>query len=175
MSVRPENPAGPYVSNPKPTELERAAMIGVLKQFPTKLRAAMQGLSAEQLKTKYRNWTLQQIVNHLADSHINAYVRFKLTMTESQPTIKPYNESRWSALEEPQTTDVFISLQLLDALHHRWLRLIENMHEKDFEHSYYHPEYKTVVTLGEALGVYAWHCQHHLAQIELVRVELLGV
>jgi len=172
MSTRPENPAGPYISNPKPTEIERAAMISVLKDFPAKLRAAVTGLSPEQLKTKYRNWTLQQIVNHLADSHINAYVRFKLTLTETQPTIKPYNESRWSALEEPQTTDVHVSLQLLEALHHRWLRVIENMHEQDFNHTYYHPEYKTVVSLGEALGVYAWHCQHHLAQIELVRKEL---
>ncbi|HMO37536.1 MAG TPA: DinB family protein, partial [Gemmatales bacterium] len=118
--------------------------------------------------------TLQQIVHHLADSHIHAYVRFKLTLTETNPTIKPYNETRWSALEEPQTTDIAVSLQLLEALHHRWLRLLENMHDADFSHTYFHPEYKTVVTLGEALGVYAWHSEHHLAQIQLVRQELLG-
>lgn len=172
MSNRPENPAGPFVSNPKPTELDRAAMISVLKNFPAKLRAAVTGLTQEQLKLKYRNWTIQQIVNHLADSHMNGYIRFKLTLTESQPTIKPYNETRWSALEEPQTTDVQVSIQLLDALHQRWVRLIENLHEQDFSHSYYHPEYDTVVSLGEALGVYAWHCQHHLAQIELVKKEM---
>jgi hypothetical protein len=172
MPDRPENPAGPYVANPKPTELERGAMIALLKAFPARLRAAVERLTPEQLKTRYRNWTIQQIVNHLADSHINAYVRFKLSLTETQPTIKPYNESRWSALEEAQTTDVNISLQLLDAVHHRWLRTVENMHEKDFAHTYYHPEYQTVVSLGEALGVYAWHCQHHLAQIELLRKEM---
>ncbi len=172
MSSRPENPAGPYISNPKPTELDRAAMISVLKNFPGKLKTAVTGLTPEQLKLKYRNWTIQQIINHLADSHMNGYIRFKLTLTESQPTIKPYNETRWSALEEPQTTDVQVSLQLLDALHQRWTRLIENLHEQDFSHSYYHPEYDTVVSLGEALGVYAWHCQHHLAQIELVKKEM---
>lgn len=173
MAERPENPAGPYIANPKPTELERGAMISTLKHFPARLRAAVEGLTPDQLKLKYRNWTIQQIVHHLADSHINAYVRFKLTLTETQPTIKPYDESRWSALQEPQTTDIQVSLQLLDALHHRWIRVLENLHEQDFLHTYFHPEYKTVVSLGEALGVYAWHCKHHLAQIELVRKEMV--
>lgn len=174
MSQRPENPAGPYISNPNPTELERAAMISTIKQLPAKLGQAVAGLSHEQLQTKYRNWTLQQIVNHLADSHVNAYVRFKLTLTEKQPTIKPYDESRWSALEEAQTTDIKVSLQLLEAIHHRWLRVVENMHDHDFKLCYYHPEFDTVVSLGEALGVYAWHCQHHLAQVTMVRKELSG-
>lgn len=171
MSDRPENPAGPYVANPKPTAVERTAMISTIKQLPDKLKKAVTGLTQEQLQTKYRNWTLQQIVNHLADSHVNAYVRFKLTMTEKQPTIKPYDETAWSALEESKTTDINISLQLLDALHYRWGRIMDAMKEEDFARTYYHPEYKTVVSLGEALGVYSWHCQHHLAQIEMVRGE----
>ena len=172
MPERPENPAGPYVANPKPTPVERAAMIGILNQFPARLRKAVTGLTPLQLQTKYRNWTLQQIVNHLADSHCNAYVRFKLTLTEKQPTIKPYDETAWSALEEAKTTDINISLQLLEALHHRWGRVMEAMKDEDFARSYFHPEYKTVVSLGEALGVYSWHCLHHLAQIEMVRREL---
>lgn len=172
MPERPENPAGPYVANPNPTAVERAAMISTIKQLPARLRTAVAGLSHTQLQTKYRNWTLQQIVNHLADSHMNAYVRFKLTLTEKQPTIKPYDETAWSALEESRTTDINISLQLLDALHHRFGRVMEGMKEEDFARSYYHPEYKTVVSLGEALGVYAWHCQHHLAQVEMVRKEM---
>jgi uncharacterized damage-inducible protein DinB len=172
MPERPDNPAGPYVANPKPTHVERGAMIGAIKQLPANLKKAVTGLSLEQLQTKYRNWTLQQIVNHLADSHVNAYIRFKLTLTEKQPTIKPYDETGWSALEESKTTDINVSLQLLEALHHRWGRLMESMKDEDFVRTYYHPEYKTVVSLGEAVGVYAWHCKHHLAQVEMVRREM---
>ena len=172
MPERPQNPAGPYVANPNPTAVERGAMISTIKQLPANLRQAVTGLSNFQIQAKYRNWTLQQIINHLADSHVNAYVRFKLTLTEKQPTIKPYDESGWSALEESKTTDINVSLQLLEALHHRWGRLMESMKDEDFVRTYYHPEYKTVVSLGEAIGVYAWHCQHHLAQVELVRHEM---
>lgn len=119
MPERPDNPAGPYVANPKPAHVERDSMIGIIKQFPARLKQAVDGLTQEQLQKKYRNWTLQQIVNHLADSHINAYVRFKMTLTEEQPTIKPYDETGWSALDESKTTDINVSLRLLDALHHR--------------------------------------------------------
>ncbi len=172
MLERPENPAGPYVANPKPTSAERGAMIGTIKQLPARLKQAVAGLTQEQLQTKYRNWTLQQIVNHLADSHVNAYVRFKLTLTEKTPTIKPYDETGWSALDESKTTDINVSQQLLEALHHRWGRLLDSMKDDDFARTYYHPEYKTVVSLGEAVGIYAWHCQHHLAQVEMVRQEI---
>jgi len=172
MLERPENPAGPYVANPKPTPAERASMISLIKSFPSSVKKAVTGLTQQQLQTKYRNWTLQQIVNHLADSHVNAYVRYKLTLTEQQPTIKPYDETGWSALEESKTTDINVSLQLLESLHHRWGRILDQMKDEDFARSYYHPEYKTVVSLGEALGVYSWHCKHHLAQIEMVRSEL---
>lgn len=171
MPDRPENPAGSYVANPKPTEQQRSELINIIKQFPKNLRQVVEGLTPEQLKTKYRNWTVQQIVHHLADSHVNAYIRFKMALTEIRPTIKPYDETRWSSLEEPQTTDVVVSLNLLDALHTRWVRVLENMHEQDFLQTYFHPEHQTVVSLGEALGAYAWHCRHHLAQIELVNKE----
>ncbi|MFT3881446.1 MAG: putative metal-dependent hydrolase [Gemmatales bacterium] len=174
MPERPENPVGPFVSIPKPTPVERAAMISTIKQFPAKLKQAVAGLTLEQLQTKYRNWTLQQIVNHMADSHCNAYVRFKLTLTEKQPTIKPYDETGWSALEESKTTDINISLQMLEAIHHRWGRVMDLMKDEDFARTYYHPEYKTVVSLDEALGVYSWHCKHHLAQVEMVCRELVG-
>lgn len=165
---RPQNPAGPYLANPNPTFLQRQAMIAEIAQLPGKLRQTVANVPESQLETKYRNWTIRQIVNHLADSHINAYVRFKLTMTEDRPTIKPYDESRWSDLSEAKTTDVQISLQLLDALHTRWNKVLEGMSEADFQRTYFHPEHQTVVTLGEALGVYSWHCRHHLAQIQLL-------
>lgn len=171
MPSRPENPAGPYVANPNPTAVQRLEGVAVLRNFPARLRRVITGWTDSQLEKKYRNWTVRQIVNHLADSHVNAYVRFKLTLTEERPTIKPYDETAWSNLRESQTTDVNISLQLLDALHARWVRLIELMTEADFARTYFHPEYKTVVPLGEALGMYAWHCNHHLAQIEILATE----
>jgi hypothetical protein len=171
MSQRPENPAGSYVANPNPTEQQRSALIQILKEFPKQLRNVVEGMTAEQIKKKYRNWTVQQIVHHLADSHMQGYTRFKLALTETRPTIKPYDETRWSSLEEPQTTEVQISLNLLEALHTRWVRMLENLHEQDFQQTYYHPQYRTVVSLGEALGVYAWHCRHHLAQIVWLKEE----
>jgi uncharacterized damage-inducible protein DinB len=168
---RPQNPAGPYVANPSPTPVQREAMIAEIGQLPEKLRSTVAKLSPTQLETKYRNWTIRQIVNHLADSHINAYVRFKLTITEDRPTIKPYDESRWSDLNEAKTMDVQVSLQLLEALHQRWIKLLQGLSDSDFQRAYFHPEYKTVVTLGEALGVYSWHCRHHLGQIQYLAKE----
>jgi uncharacterized damage-inducible protein DinB len=165
---RPQDPAGPYVANPSPTPLQRQEMIAELAAFPQCLRVAVTDLNPEQWEQKYRNWTVRQIVNHLADSHMNGYIRFKLTLTEDRPTIKPYDESRWSELTEAKTTEGQISLQLLEALHRRWSHVLRQMTEEDFRRAYFHPEYKTVVSLGEALGVYAWHGRHHLAQIKRV-------
>jgi uncharacterized damage-inducible protein DinB len=165
---RPENPAGAYVANPHPTPVQRQAMISEITELPGQLKNTLAALPSGKLETKYRNWTVRQIVNHLADSHMNGYIRFKLTLTEDQPTIKPYDETRWSDLSEPKSTDVQVSLQLLEALHARWAALLKSMSDADFQRKYFHPEYKTLVSLGEALGVYSWHGRHHLAQIRLV-------
>jgi len=172
MTNRPDHPAGPYVANPTPTLAQRQEFTTILRDFPARLRRLVSGLSNSQLETKYRNWTIRQIVNHLADSHINAYVRFKLTLTEDRPTIKPYDETAWSNLQESWTTDIKTSVQLLDALHTRWVRLIELMDDADHDRPYFHPEYQTLVPLAEALGMYAWHSNHHYAQLELLVREL---
>ena len=141
-----------------------------MEEAPKKLRAAVKGLSREQLATPYRDggWTVQQVVHHLADSHMNAYTRFKLALTEDEPTIKPYNETRWAELSDSKTTPVETSLALMDGLHERWLNLLRGMAPADFARKLKHPERGTM-TLDETLGMYAWHGRHHVAHITGLR------
>jgi hypothetical protein len=167
----PQYPAGPLVPEQEHHETQRRLHLEVLAMAPALLREAVAGLTAAQLDTKYKNWTVRQIVHHLADSHINAYVRFKLALTEEQPTIKPYDETRWSELEEARTGDIAVSLGLLEALHGRWVRLLRLMTPAEFERSFFHPESGEQVPLYRSLGVYAWHCRHHIGQIEWLRAQ----
>ncbi len=123
-------------------------------------------MSHEQLYTTYRNWTIRQIAHHLADSHLNSYVRFKLALTEERPTIKPYDEGRWSLLADAQRASIEPSLQLLHGLHLRWAHLLRSLTPDAFQRSFYHPESKEVVPLWRALAYYVWHARHHTTQIE---------
>src|SRR5439155_21179602 len=118
----------------------RAELIAVIECAPANLRKAVAGLSEDQLDTRYRNWTIRQIVHHLADSHVNSYVRFKWALTEEQPTIKAYYEDRWAALKDSRTGDVRAPLALLEALHARWVQLLRSMTEGQFGQSFVHPE-----------------------------------
>jgi hypothetical protein len=138
----------------------------VLSKLPSQMRAALQGLTAEQLDTPYRpeGWTVRQVTYHVPDSHMNAYIRFKLALTEEQPPIKPYDEAAWALLPDTATTPVEVSLQLLAALHSRWVDLIQGMRASDFGRTLYHPE-RGVLTLEHMLAMYAWHSAHHLAHI----------
>jgi DinB superfamily len=165
----PQYPAGAFVLEVGFGPERRAEFIAVLEAEPAALRRAIDGLSDEQLDTRYRNWTVRQIVHHLADSHVNSYVRFKLALTEERPTIKPYDEGRWSALDDARTGDVRVPLALLDALHARWVQLLRCMTASQFARTFFHPETGTVVSLDEALGSYAWHCKHHTAQVAWLR------
>ena len=145
-------------------------LIDQIEEAPRRLRAAIDGLSAAQLDTPYRDggWTVRQVVHHVPDSHLNAYVRFKLALTEDTPRIKPYEESRWALLADARL-DPPVSLALLDALHERWLVILRAMTPDDFERrSYDHPE-MGVVSLRTALGIYAWHGRHHVANITRLR------
>ena len=162
----PDYPAGEYVPDPNATPQRRAEWIAEIEALPAKLRALVAGLSPEQLDTKYKNWTIRQIVHHLPDSHVNAFVRFKLALTEDRPTIRPYDESKWSELPLNRTGDIEPSLKLLESVHAVWVPTIRAMTDADFERVYVHPEYKTVFTLGEAIGMYAHHGRHHAGQIE---------
>jgi hypothetical protein len=137
------------------------------------MRAAVAGLTTAQLDTAYRpgGWTVRQVVHHVPDSHLNAYVRFKLALTENAPTIKPYDEAAWARLPDTASTPIEVSLDLLESLHARWVRLLEAMTDSDFARQFHHPESGTM-RLDTYLSGYAWHCRHHLAHITQLRARM---
>jgi DinB superfamily len=151
------------------TPTERRVAIDQIAQTPGFLNAAVAGLTAEQLDTPYRDggWTVRQVVHHVADSHMNAYVRFKLALTEDEPTIKPYNEKLWAMLPDSQAP-VEVSLALLNALHLRWGAVLLSMKPEDFARTLRHPE-MGLVTLDGNLRIYSWHGRHHVAHITALR------
>jgi uncharacterized damage-inducible protein DinB len=165
----PQNPAGEYTADLNPSPAKRAEMIALIERLPAEARAAVAGLTPAQLDTKYKNWTLRQIIHHLADSHVNAYIRFRLTLTEETPTVKPYDETRWAELADARTEDVAASLKVLEGIHARWVRLLRSMSDADFARAYNHPEYKKTYTLAEVLGMYAHHGKHHTGQVLWLR------
>lgn len=136
--------------------------------FPSSIEGLTRDLSEEQLQWKYRpeGWTIHQVVHHCADSHMNAFVRFKLTLTEETPTIKPYFEDRWAELPDTTEAPISNSLSLLTGLHSRWATLLKSMSNDDFKRKLFHPEQERELTLTFMLGLYAWHCKHHLAHIK---------
>jgi hypothetical protein len=145
----------------------------VLRQLPKRLKAAVDGLTEGQLDTPYREggWTVRQTVHHVADSHANAYIRFKLALTEDWPTIKPYEEALWAELADSRLP-VQLSLDLLTALHDRWVVLLESMSDADFHKGYIHPAIKIDggrQPLSEVLAMYAWHSRHHTAHLANLR------
>jgi hypothetical protein len=152
------------------TPQQRGEAIEKIAQTPARLKAAVEGLSPEQLDTPYRpeGWTVRQVVHHLPDSHLNAYIRFKLALTENEPTIKPYDEDLWAKLVDSRDTPVEISFTLLTALHERWVILLRGMRPEEFARRVNHPEVG-VVTLDTFLNTYAWHGRHHVAHITSLR------
>ena len=146
-------------------------LIAAIAETPVALRSAVAGLSRDQLETRYRpgGWTVKQVVHHVPDSHLNAYTRFKLALTESEPTIKTYDEAAWAELPDSRKVPMEVSLDLLDALHLRWVSLLRSMDAADFDRGLRHPEHGRVLTLKQMLGLYAWHGRHHVAHITSLR------
>jgi uncharacterized damage-inducible protein DinB len=140
--------------------------INTIEELPEKLREAVENLSEEQLETQYRpdGWTVKQVVHHLADSHANSMIRFKLALTEDVPPIKPYMEDRWAELADGKHAPIEISLSLIDGLHARWALVLRAMSAEDFERKLFHPEHGEV-SLNYMLSLYDWHSRHHLAHI----------
>lgn len=138
-----------------------------ISSLPERLRSAVMGLTADQLDTPYREggWTLRQVVHHIADSHINAYTRLKLAITEDNPEIRPYDETRWAECEEAKHGDIELSLTLLDALHKRMVVFLKSLNNDQLNRTYYHPANKKQSRLIEVVSMYAWHGDHHLAHI----------
>ena len=162
----PQYPAGPFQAETTCDERRRNAWIAEIEAAPARLGTLVAGLSAAQLDTRYRNWTIRQIVHHLADSHVNSYVRFKWALTEDNPTIKPYDDTRWAALTDSQTGDIAAPLALLMGLHQRWVQLLRSLAPEQFARTFFHPESRQTTSLAAALNYYAWHGRHHTGQIE---------
>ncbi|MCA1790709.1 MAG: putative metal-dependent hydrolase [Thioalkalivibrio sp.] len=162
-------PVGRYEPAPALSAAERAGLVEEIAGVPAAVRAAVAGLSPGGLDSPYRagGWTGRQVVHHLPDSHMNAYMRFKLALTEDEPTIKPYDEAAWAALPDGRSEDVESSLVLLESLHRRWTELMRSFGDAEWSRTYNHPE-RGAVTLEENLQLYAWHGRHHLGHIRLI-------
>ena len=168
--TNPRFPIGEFKKPDRLSEAERSAAIAEIDAAPAALRAAVAGMSDAQLDSTYRegSWTLRQVVHHLADSHVNAYARFRLGLTENHPTIKPYDENKWAELEDARAMPVEVSLELLEALHSRWVTLLRSLEPADFDRTIDHPENGTM-TIDQLLAMYAWHGEHHVAHVRLAR------
>lgn len=166
----PRYPVGDYQPPKEVTPAMRQRAIGEIAATPAKFRAAVKGLTDAQLDTPYREggWTVRQVVHHVPDSHMNAYVRWKLALTEETPTIKPYEEARWAELADSKSTPIEVSLALLDNLHDRWVRLLRSVKDADFARTFRHPDHG-VRTLDWMLFLYEWHGRHHTAHITELR------
>lgn len=163
-------PVGTFSFNGTLSADQRQALIDEIAATPERMRAAVAGLSDEQLDTPYRSggWTVRQVVHHVSDSHLNSYTRFKLAITEDNPIVRGYDENLWANLPEAKTAPVDISLDLLEALHRRWVLFLRSFDEKDFERTFQHSEIG-VVSMEKNLALYAWHGRHHVAHITSLR------
>ena len=141
-----------------------------IEQTPARLREAVAGLSDPQLDTPYRDggWTVRQLAHHVPDSHMNSYIRFKLALTEDDPTIKPYMEDRWAELSESRQAPIEVSLALLDSLHQRWMLVLRSLTEADWKRTFRHPKLGPM-TLEKNLALYSWHGKHHVAHVTKLR------
>jgi hypothetical protein len=145
----------------------------ILKDFPGKLKNLIENFTYYQLDTPYREggWTVRQLVNHLADSHINSFIRFKLALTEENPTIKPYDEAKWAELQDSINMPIKPAMRMLKGTHQRWTALLKSLTNKQFERTFKHPEKEKDYDLRYYLAVYAWHCNHHFAHIDNLKTE----
>ena len=159
-------PVGAFVHDAETTPVKRTGWIRQIAEAPALLRSAVAGLNDRQIETPYRpgGWTVRQVVHHVPDSHLNAYCRFKLALTEDNPTIKPYDEAAWANIADTAGTPLEVSLSLLDALHQRWVVLIESMTAADFARPLQHPE-RGAISLDWMLQLYAWHGRHHAGHV----------
>jgi len=163
-------PIGKYIIQPFSEKVWKQ-WLNDIKFLPQHLETAILDLDEAQLQTPYREggWTVHQLVHHVADSHMNAYIRFKLGLTEENPTIKPYNEAAWAKMIDTEKLPINLSLTILHAVHARWHLILSNMSREDLERTVYHPEYQKEYTLWDLLGLYAWHSKHHTKHITSLR------
>jgi DinB superfamily len=160
-------PLGRYKAPEEFSDSKIINWVSNIESFPAKLKSEVDNLNDSQLNTSYREdgWTVKQVVHHLADSHLNAYIRVKLTLTEDEPTVKPYFEYKWAKLIDSEIVPIGESLKLLRGVHQRWAAILKNLSEEEWQRRYFHPENKSYVSLKEMTALYSWHCDHHLAHI----------
>jgi len=164
-------PVGRFRPPENITAEQRREWIVELAGAPAKFRAAVHGLNDEQLDAPYRpgGWTVRQVIHHVPDSHMNSYTRFRLALTEDNPTVRPYAEDLWAELVDARTMPVEVSLTLLESLHARWVRLLESLTPEQYARTFEHPGLKRNISLEWNLALYAWHCRHHAAHITSLR------
>ena len=143
------------------------AWIDDIERLPGQLRALVELFDETKLNTVYRpgGWTVAQVVHHIADSHLNSYTRFKLALTEDKPAIRPYDEAAWGELPEASDSDIGDSLDLIDALHRRWVKMLRSMEPAEWDREFFHPEGQVTIPLRTNVGIYSWHGRHHFAHI----------
>jgi uncharacterized damage-inducible protein DinB len=163
-------PIGKFSFEAPLSDDQRIKFLEDIEQAPARLKAAVKGLSAQQLDTPYREggWTVRQVVHHVPDSHLNSYIRFKLALTEEEPTIRPYMEDRWAELPEAKTAPIELSLSLLEDLHKRWMLMLRAIQPAEWKRTFRHPEIGPM-TLEKNLALYAWHGRHHVAHVTALR------
>ncbi|MDZ4715446.1 MAG: bacillithiol transferase BstA [Cytophagales bacterium] len=168
--IDPRYPIGKYLAKESYSPSEVTSFIERIRTVPQRLELALQGLSATQLDSPYRDggWTVGQVVHHVADSHMNAYIRVKWTLTEDTPVIKPYDEKGWAETTE-MSADPALSLALVKALHAKWVVLLAGLTEADMNRDFFHPATKKNVRLAQVIGMYAWHGDHHIGHITALR------
>jgi uncharacterized damage-inducible protein DinB len=169
----PRYPIGKFSFDGTLTANQKTQYLNDIEQAPGKLRDALKGLSDQQLNTPYRDggWTVRQVTHHVPDSHMNAYIRFKLALTEDEPTIRPYMEDRWAELPEAKQAPIDVSLALLDSLHQRWTMMLRNISDADWKRNFQHPE-MGLLSLEKTLALYAWHGRHHVAHVTTLREKM---
>lgn len=173
MATDPRYPVGKFTFEGPLTQQQKQEYLNDIEQTPARLREAVRGLNDKQLDTPYRDggWTVRQVVHHVPDSHMNSYVRFKLALTEDEPTIRPYREDRWAELAEAKSAPIEVSLALLDLLHQRWMLFLRNFTDADWKRNFRHPELG-LMSLEKTLALYAWHGRHHVAHVTELRKKM---
>jgi hypothetical protein len=164
-------PTGPFKIRHDYSKNEIAENIAIIKSFPQELNAALKDLSRDELFNSYRpeGWTGNQVVHHVADSHMNAYIRIKWALTEEVPTIKTYKEKEWALTPEVDNTPISVSVGLLENLHARWAVLLERLDEKQLKRSVFHPEMKKEINISQFIALYAWHGRHHIGHLKILK------
>ncbi|WP_262147731.1 YfiT family bacillithiol transferase [Chryseobacterium foetidum] len=161
-------PIGQFDEPEEISDTQLDEYIKTIKNFPAKLKDLIENFTDEQLDMPYREkgWTVRQLVNHLADSHANSFIRFKLALTEDNPVIKPYQEARWAELQDSTSISIKPAMRMLKGIHQRWYHLLKSLTNRHFERTFHHPEQIKDYNLRICLAHYVWHCNHHFAHIE---------